>query len=47
MVPVGKREKEALKKATNSLDAGTKALATRQKHIQLVDRSEYGWSTVK
>ena len=24
-----------------------KALATRQKHIQLADRSEYGWATVK
>ena len=47
MVPVGKREKEALKKVTDSLDEGTKALTTRQKHIQLADCSEYGWSTVK
>ena len=47
MVPAGEREKEALKKATDSLDEGAKALATRQKHIQLADRLEYGWSTVK
>ena len=47
MVPAGEREKEALKKATDSLDEGAKALTTRQKHIQLADRSEYGWSTVK
>ena len=36
-----------LKKVTASLDEGAKALATRQKHIQLADRSEYGWATVK
>ena len=47
MVPAGEREKEALKKATDSLDEGAKALATRQKHIQLVDPLEYSWSTVK
>ena len=34
-------------KAMDSLDEGTKALATRQKHIQLADHSEYSWSTVK
>ena len=47
MVPAGEREKEALKKATDSLDEGAKALTTRQKHIQLADRLEYDWSTVK
>ena len=47
MTPAGENEKEALKKATASLDEGAKALATRQKHIQLADRSEYGWATVK
>ena len=43
----GEREKEVLKKATDSLDEGAKALATRQKHIQLADWSEFGRSTVK
>ena len=33
MVPAGEKEREALKKATDSLDEGAKALATRQKHI--------------
>ena len=47
MTPAGENEKEALKKATASLDEGAKVLATRQKHIQLADRSEYGWATVK
>ena len=47
LMPAGEREKEVLKKATDSLDKGAKALATRQKHIQLADQSEFGWSTVK
>ena len=47
LTPAGKKEQEALKKASASLDKGAKALATRQKHIQLADRSEYGWATVK
>ena len=47
LTPAGEREKEVLKKATESLDKGAKALATRQKHIQLADRSEFGWSTVR
>ena len=47
MTPEGKREKETLKKVTAFLDEGAKSLATRQKHIQLADRSEYGWATVK
>ena len=46
MTPAGENE-EVLKKATASLDEGAQALATRQKHIQLADRSEYGWATVK
>ena len=44
---MGDKDKEVLKKATESLDEGAKALATRQKHIQLADRSEFGWSTVR
>lgn len=36
-----------IKKVEASLDEGSKALATRQKHIQLADHSEYGWATVK
>ena len=47
MTPAGENDKEVLKKATASLNEGTQALATRQKHIQLADRSEYGWATVK
>ena len=47
LTPSGEKEQEALKKASASLDEGAKALATRQKHIQLADRSEYGWATVK
>ena len=47
LTPLGEKEQEALKKASASLDEGAKALATRQKHIQLADRSEYGWATVK
>ena len=39
MTPAGENENEALKKATASLDEGAKALATRQKHIQLADHS--------
>ena len=47
LTPVGDKDKEVLKKATELLDEGAKALATRQKHIQLADRSEFGWSTVR
>ena len=47
LTPVGDKDKEVLKKTTESLDEGAKALATRQKHIQLADCSEFGWSTVR
>ena len=40
-------EEGSTENATNSLDEGAKALATRQKHIQLADCSKYGWCTVK
>ena len=47
LIPAGDREKEVLKKVTDSLDVGAKALATRQKHIQLANWLEFGWFTVK
>ena len=39
--------KEAIRKAELSLDEGTKALAIRQKHIKIADRSDLSWGTVK
>ena len=36
----------ALRKAQESLDEGITAIATRQKRIKLVDRSEFGWNVV-
>ena len=42
MTLAGENEKGVLKKGTASLDEGAQALATRQKHIQLADRLEYG-----
>ena len=47
LTPVGDQDKEVLKKATESLDKGAKAFTTRQKHTQLADLSEFGWSTVR
>ena len=45
--PVDLREKEAVQKAGALLDEGLKALETRQKHIKVADRSDFGWSTVE
>ena len=45
--PVDPREKEAVQKAGALLDEGLKALETRQKHIKVADRSDFGWSTVE
>ena len=39
-------EKEALTKAASSLEEGMKQLATRQKHIKIVDRFNFGWGTI-
>jgi len=39
--------KEALKRAESSLDKGNKALAIRQKHIKITDRSDLSWATVR
>ena len=47
VTPTSEKEKETLLKATKALDEGAKALATRQKHIQLADQSEYSWATIK
>ena len=41
------REKEAVQKAGALLDEGLKPLETRQKHIKVADRSDFGWSTVE
>ena len=37
----------ALDKVKDSLQKGENLLKERQKHILLVDKSEYGWSTVQ
>ena len=39
--------KESLRKATDYLDEGASALKTRQKHIKVVDRSDFGWGAVQ
>ena len=39
-------EKAALKRAKTKLEEGTKTLAEQQKHIKVVDKSEFGWATV-
>jgi len=39
--------KEAIQKVELSLDEGAKALAIRQKHIKIADRSDLNWATVK
>ena len=44
--PADPNEKAALKRAETKLSEGTKALAERQKHIKVADRSEFGWATV-
>ena len=38
--------KESLKKAVDYLEEGAFTLKTRQKHIQVADRSDYGWGAV-
>ena len=37
----------AVEKAKTSLEEGMTSLKTRQKHIRIVDRSEYGWAAVE
>ena len=39
-------EKAALQSANAKLDEGIKALATKQKHIKIVDHSDHGWRMV-
>ena len=41
------KDKELLQKASNSLDESIKAIEKRQKHIKVVDSSEFGWTTVQ
>ena len=47
MKPSDEQGKTTITKVESALDEGTKALATRQKHIQLGDHSEFGWATVR
>ena len=44
--PVNPDQKTALESAKTKLEQGMKALAMRQKHIKIADRSEHGWGTV-
>ena len=37
----------AVEKANTSLEEGMTSLKTRQKHIRIADRSEYGWAAVE
>ena len=39
-------ERESLKKVESSLEEGLKQFTTRQKHIKIADRSDFGWGTV-
>ena len=39
--------KESLRKAADHLEEGASALKTRQKHIKVADRSDYGWGAVR
>ena len=39
-------QKASLKKAAEHLDKNNSVLKMRQKHIKVVNRSEYGWNTV-
>ena len=45
--PATAQDTAALKSAKELLQQGTKAIAKRQKHIRLVDRSDYGWQLVE
>ena len=45
--PVTAQDIAALKSAKELLQQGTKAIAKRQKHIRLADRSDYGWQLVE
>ena len=47
LMPSSDGQKNALKRAVSHLDEGMKAIAKRQKHIKVADRSDYGWATVQ
>ena len=40
------KDQSSVRKATIQLDEGLKAIACRQKHIKIADRSELGWQVV-
>ena len=44
--PTAPEEKATLKRAEEKLNEGIKALAERQKHIKVVDKSEFEWAIV-
>ena len=47
LIPGSTEEKQVtIKKAVLELNKGSKAIATRQKHIRIADRSELGWNVV-
>ena len=46
MPTVTEEQQVAIKKAVKELDKGLKAIATRQKHIKIADRSELGWGVI-
>ena len=46
MPAVTEEQQLTIKKAVAELDKGAKAIATRQNHIRIADRSELGWSVV-
>ena len=45
--PTAAQDTVILKNAKEQLQEGTRAIAERQKHIRLVDRSDYGWQLVE
>ena len=47
MMPRAMEEQQTtIQKAVLELDNGSKAIATRQKHIRIANRSELGWNVV-
>ena len=45
--PSDAKETEAIKKVHNLLDEGITVIEKRQKHIKVVDSSEFSWATVQ
>ena len=47
LTPADEGQKAIVQRTTQHLDEGTKALAVRQKHIRIADRSDLGWAVVE